>query len=119
MLHCFLAPGNSLRSAFASVNSSKKRLAELTAAAFETTNGGVGLLEFSNLFQAEVKRNFYSIKKYNAERRAYDHVNDIPLEKIAFPKKVDEIAIDLVTSEMESPSSKPHQTKVSGHFRFP
>ena len=96
MLHCFLPPGNNLRSAFAAVNSSKKRLAELTAAAFETTNGRVCVLKFSNLIQAVVKRNFNSITNYNADRRANDHVNDIPLEKLSFFKEVDEIAIDLV-----------------------
>ena len=96
MLHCFLPPGNNLRSAFAAVNSSKKRLADLTAAAFETTNGRVCVLKFSNVIQAVVKRNFNSITNYNAERRANDHVNDIPLEKLSFSKEVDEIAIDLV-----------------------
>ena len=91
MLHCFLPPGNNLRSAFAAVNSSKKKLAE-----FETTNDRVCVLKFSNLIQAVVKRNFNSITNYNAERRANDHVNDIPLEKLSFSQEVDEIAIHLV-----------------------
>ena len=68
MLHCFLPPGNNLRSAFAAVKSSKKRLAELTAAAFEKTNGRVCVLKFSNLIQAVVKRNFNSITNYNVLR---------------------------------------------------
>ena len=51
MLHCFLPPENNLRSAFPAVNSSKKRLAELTAAAFETTNVRVYVLKLSNPFK--------------------------------------------------------------------
>ena len=96
MLHCFLPPGINLRSPFAAVTSSKKRLAELTAAAFETTNCRFCFLKISNLIQTVVKRNFNSITNYNAERRANNHVNDIPREKLSFSKELDEIAIDLV-----------------------
>ena len=68
MLHCFVPPGNIFQSDFAAVSSSKIRLDDFTAAAFETTNGRVCVLKFSDLIQAVVERNFKSIANYNAER---------------------------------------------------
>ena len=55
----------------------------------------VALFKFSNLVQAVNKGTFGTIAKYNAERRANEHVNDFHIEKMSFS---DKIATHLVLS---------------------
>ena len=49
MIHLLLPPDNRMASSSAAVQSSKIRLADLTAALIDTSNGRVCVLKFSNL----------------------------------------------------------------------
>ena len=96
MIHLLLPPVNRMASSSAAVQSSKIRLADLTAAMIDTSNGRVCVLKFSNLIASVVTRNIPSILKYNAERKASGPTNDIPNSKLTFCNEKSILAIDLI-----------------------
>ena len=96
MIHLLLPPNNRMASSSAAVQSSKIKLADLTAAMIDTSNGRVCVLKFSNLTASVVKRNISSILKYNAERKASSQTNDIPNFKLTFSSEKNILAIDLI-----------------------
>ena len=111
MIHLLLPPDNRMASSSAAVQSSKIRLADLTATMIDTSNGRVCVLKFSNLITSVVKRNISSILKYNAERKASSQKNDIPNSKLTFSNEENILAIDLIpftdgVTFIKSPSNR-------------
>ena len=96
MIHLLLPPDNRMASSSAAVQSSKIRVADLTAAMIDTSNGRVCVLKFSNLIASVVKKNISSILKYNAEWKASSQTNDIPNSKLTFSTEENILAIDFI-----------------------